>query len=228
MPRGTVLIADDDPVIAGLVETLLDRAGFTVIHMPDGQEALRAAYDRKPDLVILDVNMPKLDGWTVLSRLREVSAVPVLMLTDEDSEMSKVRGLREGADDYVAKPFQRQELLARVEALIRRAQIAAPAGPEVTRSGPLEVRHDEGVVSVAGEEIALTPLEFRLLSTFVRNPRQVLSADRIVELVWRDPYTAQDQVKLLVGRLRKKLADPLGAEVIETVRGFGYRFNPPG
>ena len=222
-----MLIADDDPVIASMVETLLAREGFTVVHTPDGQEALRAAYERKPDLVILDVNMPKLDGWTVLSRLREVSAVPVLMLTDETGEMQKVRGLREGADDYVGKPFQRQELLARVEALIRRAAMAAPAGPDVASAGPLEVRHDEGVASVSGEELSLTPLEFRLLSSFTRNPRQVLSSEQIIELVWQDPYTAPEQVKLLVGRLRKKLAGPLDVEVIETVRGFGYRYRPP-
>lgn len=223
-----MLIADDDPVIGGMVETLLGREGFTVIHKHDGQEALRAAYDRKPDLVILDVNMPKLDGWTVLSRLREVSAVPVLMLTDQIDEMSKVRGLREGADDYVAKPFQRQELLARVEALIRRSRLTASGEADIVSTGPLEVRHDEGVASVNGDELTLTPLEFRLLSSFARNPRQVLSSDKIVELVWQDPYTAPDQVKLLVGRLRKKLAGPLEVEVIETVRGFGYRFNPPG
>jgi DNA-binding response OmpR family regulator len=228
MGLGTVLIADDDPVIAGMLEALLDREGYTVVPTADGQEALKAAYERKPDLVILDVNMPKLSGWTVLSRLREVSAVPVLMLTDEAGELSKVRGLREGADDYVAKPFARQELLARVDALIRRSRQAASAAPPIASSGPLEVRYDEGVVSVDGEELALTPLEFRLLSTFARNPRQVLSSDRIVELVWQDPYTAPEQVKLLVGRLRRKLSGRLDAEVIETVRGFGYRFNPPG
>ena len=97
----------------------------------------------------------------------------------------------------------------------------------MTSAGALEVRHDEGVATVGGEELSLTPLEFRLLSTFARNPRQVLSADRILELVWQDPYTATDQVKLLVGRLRKKLAGRLDADPIETVRGFGYRFNPP-
>jgi DNA-binding response OmpR family regulator len=227
MPRGTVLIADDDPVIAEMVRTLLEREGYTVVPTADGQAALRVAYERKPDMVILDVNMPKLDGWTVLSRLREVSEVPVLMLTDEASEMNKVRGLRDGADDYVTKPFSRQELVARVDALIRRAKQAAPQGPDVVRAGPLEVRHDEGLASVAGVELALTPLEFRLLSSFARNPRQVLSSERIVELVWQDPYTASDQVKLLVGRLRRKLEGPLEVQVIETVRGFGYRFNPP-
>jgi DNA-binding response OmpR family regulator len=224
----TVLIADDHPVIVEMVGTLLERQGYEVVRATDGQEALKAAYDRKPDLVILDVEMPKLDGWAVLSRLREVSEVPVLMLTAEDSEMHKVRGLSEGADDYVTKPFSPQEFVARVDALLRRSRMARDDAPDVTTAGPMEVRHDEGVVVVGGEEISLTPLEFRLLSTFARNPRQVLSADRILELVWQDPYTAPEQVKLLVGRLRKKLSGPLDGDPIETVRGFGYRFNPPG
>jgi DNA-binding response OmpR family regulator len=223
-----VLIADDDPMVTDMVEMLLGREGYTIVLAHDGQAALAAAYERKPDVVILDVNMPKLDGWTVLSRLREVSEVPVLMLTDMDAETNKVRGLREGADDYVTKPFGRAELMARVEALIRRSRKSAPAGPDVTSAGPLEVRHEEGVASVQGQELQLTPLEFRLLSTFARNPRQVLSGERIVELLWSDPYTESDQVKLLVGRLRRKLSGPLNGEVIETVRGFGYRFNPPG
>ncbi len=224
----TVLIADDHPVIVEMVGTLLERQGHEVVRAADGQEALKAAYDRKPDLVILDVEMPKLDGWAVLSRLREVSEVPVLMLTSDDTEMHKVRGLREGADDYVTKPFNPQEFVARVDALIRRSRLSSDEAPDLTTAGSLEVRHDEGVATVAGEELSLTPLEFRLLSTFARNPRQVLSANRIVELVWQDPYTSSDQVKLLVGRLRKKLATKLDGDPIETVRGFGYRFNPPG
>ena len=224
----TVLVADDHPVVVELVGTLLEREGYTVVRAADGQEALKAAYDRKPDLVVLDVEMPKLDGWTVLSRIREVSQVPVLMLTSNDEETHKVRGLRGGADDYVTKPFSPPEFVARIDALLRRARRTSDQEPDVTRAGPLEVRHDEGIVTIDEREIALTPLEFRLLSTFARNPRHVLAADRIVELVWQDAYTAPEQVKLLVGRLRKKLAaGDLEPSTIETVRGFGYRFNPP-
>ena len=223
-----MLIADDDSMVTDMVKLLLDREGYDVVLAHDGRAALAAAYERKPDVIILDVNMPELDGWTVLSRLREVSEIPVLMLTDMAAETNKVRGLREGADDYVTKPFGRGELLARVEALLRRSRASAPAAPDVTSAGSLEIRHEEGVASVDGRELQLTPLEFRLLSTFARNPRQVLGGDRILELVWNDPYTQSDQVKLLVGRLRRKLSPPLEGEVIETVRGFGYRFNPPG
>ena len=125
----TVLIADDHPVVVEMVGKLLERQGHEVVRAADGQEALKAAYDRKPDLVILDVEMPKLDGWAVLSRLREVSEVPVLMLTADDAEMHKVRGLREGADDYVTKPFSPQEFVARVDALIRRSRLSRDEGP---------------------------------------------------------------------------------------------------
>jgi DNA-binding response OmpR family regulator len=224
----TILVADDDPAVVDAVELLLEREGHRVVCASDGQEALKTAYLHKPDLIVLDLGMPKLDGWQVLKRLREVTEAPVLMLTAEGAEANKVRGLREGADDYVTKPFGRQELLARVDALLRRAPMTAHQVPEVTQLGPLEVRHEEGVTRIDGEELALTPLEFRLLSNFARNPRQVLSADRIVELVWQNPHSSPNQVKLLVRRLRKKLIGELDADPIETVRGFGYRFNPPG
>ena len=210
-------------MVVDAVGTVLERGGHTV----GGEEALKAAYDRKPDLVVLDVEMPKLDGWKVLERLREVSDVPVLMLTARTEEPYKVRGLRAGADDYVTKPFGPPELLARVDAILRRIQTEGRTAPEVTQIGPLEVRHDEGVVRIVAEELPLTPLEFRLLSVLVRNPGKVLSSDQLVELVWNDPYASPDQVKLLVSRLRKKLADSLEVDPIETVRGFGYRFNTP-
>jgi DNA-binding response OmpR family regulator len=223
----TILVADDDPAVLDVVEMLLEREGHRVVRASEGQEALTRAYQRKPDLIVLDLEMPKLSGWQVLKRLREVTEAPVLMLTAEGAEAHKVRGLREGADDYVTKPFGRQELLARVDALLRRAPMTARAVAEVTRLGPLEIRHEEGVARIDSEELALTPLEFRLLSTLARNPRQVLSADRLVELVWQNPHYSSKQVKLLVGRLRKKLIGKLDADPIETVRGFGYRFNPP-
>jgi DNA-binding response OmpR family regulator len=224
----TVLVADDDPDVLNLVATLLERAGHHVARAKDGSEAIKAVYGRRPDAVVLDISMPGLDGWQVLERIREVSEVPVLMLTAESDELDKVRGLRSGADDFVTKPFGRQELLARVEALLRRSRGRAGADREVDVSehGALRVDHQQRLATVAGEELKLTPLEFRLLAAFARNPRQVLSGDQIVDLVWDDPFTAQDQVKLLVGRLRKKLGGPEAGE-IETVRGFGYRFTPP-
>ncbi len=221
----TVLIAEDDPDILALVARLIERAGHNVIRATDGQEALKQLFDRRPDLVLLDVGMPKLNGWQVLERIREVSDVPVLMLTAESQEMDKVRGLREGADDFVSKPFGRQELAARVDALLRRSMRSGPveAPPDVTRIGPLEIDHEQRQASVGSVPLTLTPLEFRMLATFARNPGIVLTGDRIVELVWGDNYTASEQVKVLVGRLRRKLEAAEGAPAIETVRGFGYR-----
>lgn len=228
-----ILVADDDPDLLHLVATLLERAGHEVVRSADGQEAMRAVYERRPDLVVLDIGMPGLDGWQVLERIREVSDVPVLVLTAESDELDKVRGLRAGADDFVTKPFGRQELLARVEAVLRRGRRGAGrAGGtqdvDVTQHGPLSVDHVQRVARVGDRELRVTPLEFRLLAVFARNPRQVLSGEQIVEQVWGDPYVATEQVKLLVGRLRRKVVPPLDAGAIETVRGFGYRFNPPG
>jgi DNA-binding response OmpR family regulator len=152
------------------------------------------------------------------------------MLTARTQELERVRGLTTGADDYVAKPFGRQELLARVQALLRRAQRGAPADePETYADAYLSIDWAQARVAVGDREVQLTPLEFRLLSTFVRHPRQVLSRDQLLELVWGDAFgVAGDQVKLYVGYLRRKL-DPESPDTvpIETVRGFGYRYLAP-
>jgi DNA-binding response OmpR family regulator len=227
----TVLVADDDPDILALVGRLVERSGHTVVRASDGQEAVKALFERRPDLVVLDIGMPKLHGWQVLERIREVSDVPVLMLTAESDELDKVRGLREGADDFVTKPFGRQELAARIDALLRRSlrtRTAAQPLPDVTRAGTLEVDHEQRRATIGDVELQLTPLEFRLLAAFARNPNQVLSGDRIIELVWQGEYTAPEQVKVLMGRLRRKVSAAPGGPEIETVRGFGYRLRPSG
>jgi DNA-binding response OmpR family regulator len=224
MSSSSVLVVDDNPDILAMVSLLLERAGHQVIRAPDGRAALKAVFDRRPDLVVLDIGMPGLDGWQVLERVREVSDVPVLMLTAESDELDKVRGLRAGADDFVTKPFGRQELVARVEALLRRNRRAPEREVDVSTAGSLTVDHVQRVASVGGEELKLTPLEFRLLAAFARNAGQVLSPSQIVEFVWGDSHVAPDQVKLAVGRLRRKLEDHLDPPPIETVRGFGYRY----
>jgi DNA-binding response OmpR family regulator len=220
-----VLVADDDLDVRTLVRTLLERAGHEVVEAADGMECLRALYERHPELVVLDVGMPALDGWKTLERIREVADVPVLLLTARGEELDRVRGLRAGADDYVSKPFGRQELLARVDALLRRAP--GPAGVhEAYVDDLLEVDFAQRSVTANGLRVDLTPLEFRLLAAFVRHPGQVLSHDQLRQLVWGDPdSTSRDQVKLYVGYLRRKLDDAIrtGAP-IETVRGFGYRY----
>ena len=223
----SILVVDDDDDIRALVGELLERAGHVVIKAPDGESALKLFYSRKPDLVVLDVSMPGLDGWEVLNRIRELSDVPVLMLTARAEELEKVRGLRAGADDYVTKPFGRQELLARVDATLRRGR-SAPQAQETYADDFLTVDFAQRKVTAGGVELALTPLEFRLLGAFVRNQNQVLSHDQLLELAWGDARSAdRDQVKLYVGYLRRKLGTGVGDESpIETVRGFGYRYRP--
>ena len=222
----TVLVAEDAPDVRRLIVRLLERDGYEVIEAEDGLAAMRAVFDRRPDAVLLDVDMPRMDGWQVLERVREVSDVPVVMLTAQAEELSKVRGLRGGADDYVTKPFGRQELLARVESVLRRGRAAAGPQTDAYDDGVLTVDFAQRLASVRGTELRLTPLEFKLLAAFARHPGQVLSQDQLIELVWNEPYIAPEQVKLLVGRLRKKLAPHLDGDVVETVRGFGYRFTP--
>jgi DNA-binding response OmpR family regulator len=225
----SILVVDDDDDIRALVGELLERAGHVVIKAPDGESALKLFYSRQPDLVVLDVSMPGLDGWEVLNRIRELSDVPVLMLTARAEELEKVRGLRAGADDYVTKPFGRQELLARVDATLRRGR-SAPHAQETYADDFLTVDFAQRKVTTGGVEPALTPLEFRLLGAFVRNQNQVLSHDQLLELAWGDARSAdRDQVKLYVGYLRRKLGTGVGDESpIETVRGFGYRYRPLG
>ena len=222
-----VLVVDDDPDVRGLVVRLLEGAGYDVTTASDGQEGLRALYGARPDLVVLDLTMPRMDGWQTLERIREVSDVPVLVLTGRAAELETVRGLKAGADDYVTKPFRRQELLARVQALLRRG-VPREDVAQTYEDDVLRIDFPQRAVTVSGRPVALTPTEFRLLTTLVRHPNQVLSREQILELVWSDPYAVSpDQVKLYVGYLRRKL-DVSGARVpIETVRGFGYRYSPP-
>lgn len=223
-----MLVVDDESDLRALLVELLERGGYAVSAVANGREALRALYVVRPDLVVLDVKMPGMDGWQTLERIRELTEVPVLMLTARTAELEKVRGLRAGADDYVAKPFGHQELLARTEALLRRA----PTRPDIHETyadGLVEVDFAQRVVSVRGRDVALTPKEFKLLASFVRHPNQVLSREQLLELAWNDTYgVSRDAVKLYVGYLRRKLTAGTGnACPIETVRGFGYRYRPP-
>lgn len=227
MAASRILVVDDDDDIRGLLRALLERAGYQVSVAADGRAGLRELYSASPDLVILDVAMPGLDGWATLERIREVTDVPVLMLTARDAELERVRGLKAGADDYVVKPFGRQELVARVEVLLRRPR--SGVAQETYADARLSISYAERAVRYDEREVELTRLEYRLLTTFVDHPNQVLSHDQLRELVWGDTVaTARDEVKLYVGYLRRKLAPeaPLSTP-IETVRGFGYRYRPP-
>jgi DNA-binding response OmpR family regulator len=225
-PALSVLVVDDDSDVRALVTTLLGRAGYLVAEAENGRAALKALYEQRPDLVVLDVNMPNLDGWGTLERIRELSDVPVIMLSARSEELEKVRALRAGADDYVTKPFGRQELLARVETVLRRA---GGGGMKETYSDSImTVDFGERRLSVGERSVELTPLEFKLLAAFVEHPNQLLEHGQLLAMVWGgERGTSRDQVKLYVGYLRKKLADAGAApDAIETVRGYGYRYSP--
>ena len=227
MNERRILVVDDDADIRGLLRELLERRGFAVAEAADGKQALQEMYEGRPDLVLLDVSMPGLDGWTTLERIRELSDVPVVMLTARSEELEKTRGLRAGADDYVTKPFGRQELLARIEALLRRAGGREAAAAETYTDLFVSIDFAQRSVTAGDRPVDLTPLEFKLLTTFVRHPNQVLSHDQLLQLVWGDLDASREQVKLYVGYLRKKLSPEAPEQApIETRRGFGYAYRP--
>ena len=209
-----------------LLGTVLRRAGYDVLPAPDGEEGLHLFSARRPDIVLLDVHMPGFNGWEVLERIRERSEVPILMLTALADDTSKVRALNGGADDYLVKPASAAELIARVGALLRRAR-RVPGFDALTTydDGAVRVDFDARVAQVDGRELSLTPLEYRLLSAFVRHPGQILSREDLLREVWHDETGGpSDHVKIYVGYLRRKLGRLSDEEMVETVRGFGYRW----
>lgn len=229
MGGSRILVIDDDVTTQQLLRAMLERDGHDVREARDGRAGLRELYATTPDLVILDVDMPELDGWGALERIRDLSDVPVLMLTGHQDELQRVRGLLGGADDYVVKPFGHQELAARVHALLRRAG-GREADEQQTYSDPLlSIDFAQRAVRYRERELQLTPLEFKLLATLVRHPNQVLSREQLLELVWGARSGSAEQVKIYVGYLRRKL-DPAAPDStpVETVRGFGYRYRRPG
>ena len=219
-----VLLIEDDADIALGVSTVLSRSGFEVRSAVEGRDGLRLFHRERPDIVVLDVGLPEMDGWTVLERIRELSEVPVLMLTSHGREADKVRGLRAGADDYLTKPFGTAEFVARVQALLRRQRPSDPL-PEVFDDGSVRINFGTHSVFVAGDPVELTPTEFRLLAALVRHRGQVLSPVKLLDLAWSDPLgIGPDRVKYTVMRLRRKLGADTGESAIEAVRGFGYRY----
>jgi DNA-binding response OmpR family regulator len=226
MGDGEVLIVEDDEDLRELVRTVVEREGMATIQAADGREGLRKFYEHRPKLVILDIGLPGFDGWQVLERMRELGDVPVLILTANSDELDKVRGLREGADDYVTKPFGRQELIARIEALLRRAG-DSQIRDDVHTDELIEIDFTQRQVTVNDRELELTPTEFRLLAALVRHPNQVLSHDQLLEMAWGDSANrSRQQVKLYIGYLRRKLLAAAAEDPIETIRGFGYKYCP--
>ena len=225
----TILLVEDDTNLARLLLRELEAVGYRARHAIDGEAALRLLEELAPAAVILDWMLPGLDGLEVLRRLRQTSAVPVLMLTARDAEVDRVVGLEVGADDYLTKPFSTRELLARVRALLRRQELLREqleadrsAGTAVLRRGPLELDPTAHLARLDGEALDLTRTEFGLLRLLLRNPGRAFSRTYLHDAVWGEPSVEGDRsVDNAILRLRRKLG-PLGA-AIETVWGVGYR-----
>jgi DNA-binding response OmpR family regulator len=224
--RKRVLAVDDDEDIRAVLLGVLQRADFEVITASTGTAALQAVFDHRPDAMVLDIGLPDLHGFEVVRRVRELTDLPLLLLTARTMEQDKVRGLGLGADDYVTKPFSNAELVARLHALLRRAP-AGPDAPQVMVDGPLQLDLRSRVATLAGSPVELTPTDWSLLVTFLSNRHIVLSTGQLLNLAWGDPAAiGPDRVKYAVLRLRRRLGwnDPASSP-IEAVRGFGYRYN---
>ena len=226
------LVVDDDRVLLDVLAFTLRREGFQVVRALDGEMALELWAAEQPDLVVLDVNLPKLDGFTVCQRIREQANTPIILLTVRDEEDDIVHGLELGADDYIAKPFSPRQLIARSQAVLRRAgKMAAPASRQL---GPLKLEPGRREMQLGqGESILLTPLENRLLDYLMLNAGHVLTAESIIEHVWGAEGGDRDMLRQLVHRLRSKIAQATSPETlaegsqaalprIETIPGLGY------
>ncbi len=226
-----VLVIDDDPEVGKLVEAILRSMDLTVLQAYSGTEGLQRSYDLRPDLIVLDVMMPGMDGFDVCSRLREITAAPILMLTARNSDMDVVRGFNAGVDDFVKKPFKGGELGARVRALLRRAEenSKASSAPSQTYSDPiLNIDLVSRSVSLLGKSLNLSPREYELLVCLLRRQGNVVSHRELLREVWGDSYIDDiSMVSLYVFYLRNKLEDGRhGHQYIHTQRGRGYRFEP--
>jgi two-component system, OmpR family, response regulator ResD len=227
--RRTVLVVDDEPTITEVVSRYLQRAGYKTEIAADGAQALASARRQRPDLVVLDLMLPKIGGLDVMRRLREHdhARIPIILLTARGEESDRITGLRLGADDYVVKPFSPAELVARIDAVLRRVDV--PAGEQAAiKVGDLLIDPPGRQVLVDGEEAQLTGREFDLLLFFVTHPGQVFSRTQLMDAVWQYSfYTDTSTVTVHIRRLRSKIeADPAKPRYLETVWGIGYRFQP--
>ncbi len=226
-PGATILLVDDEESIQKLLTYPLERDGYTVVQARDGEEALERFTVDRPDLVLLDLALPKLDGLEVCRRIRAQSTVPILMLTARDDEIDTVLGLEIGADDYITKPFSIRELRSRIRAAMRRASLPPPGEPdELIESDGLRIDLPRRVVEVRGEPVQLTYLEFELLRTLAAAPGRVYTRQTLLDKLWggaqfRDPRTIDVHVRHLREKIERNPSEP---EFIFTVRGVGYRF----
>jgi two-component system, OmpR family, response regulator MprA len=215
----TILVVDDDPKIRSVLGRGLRFEGYDVQIAAGGQEALQLARETPFDLVVLDLTMPRMDGLEVCRRLRRGVSIPILMLTARDAVADRIVGLDSGADDYLTKPFDFEELLARVRALLRRAQ---PQSGEILTFADLRLDTGTREAERGGRRVDLTTREYELLLLFMRHPRQVLLRDQILDRVWGDAMVESNAIEVHIGRLRDKLEADNEERLIQTIRGAGY------
>jgi two-component system KDP operon response regulator KdpE len=226
-----ILVVDDDPRLREALEVglQLQWQDAQVLVANDGEAGLELFFQEEPDVVLLDVSMPRMNGFDVLREVRRVSDVPVIMLTARGEDVDQVRGLELGADDYVPKPFSHLALMARIKAVIRRAEMPPPVEslPDFT-AGDLAIHFQNQEVTLAGEPVKLTPIEYKLLYHLVRNAGHLMPHQALLDRVWGADYDAgPEYLKVFISRLRAKLRRPGGSDFIETERGRGYRFVRP-
>jgi len=228
--RTTILVADDEPQLLRLITRNLQLEEYEVLAASDGQQALDAIEAHVPDLVLLDVMMPRMDGFTVAERVREFSAVPIIIVTARGQDQDKIRGLDVGADDYLTKPFSVDELLARVRAVLRRARLSANESAQGARtkmsSGDLTIDFAQHIVTMQGKEVTLTPIEYRLLSYLMQNAGRVVTHDLLLEHVWGAEYVGESHLlQVNMNRLRRKIEpDAAHPHYVLTKAGVGYIF----
>lgn len=218
-----ILVVDDEPKVVRLARDYLEKQGFRVLTAGDGQSALTAARGEKPDLIILDLMLPGIDGREVCRILRRESDVPIIMLTALSEEIDQVTGLEIGADDYIVKPFSPRALVARVRALLRRTRGEIRA-PNVIRTGGLEIDSQKYSVTYNGNSLKLTPNEFKILHILASHPGQTITREQLLEHLHGTAFTTDRSVDSHIKNLRKKLESASGQHMIETVYGIGYRF----
>lgn len=220
-----ILIVDDEPRFLRLIEANLQTEGYEIIQAKDGKQAVDETVSQQPDLVLLDVMMPEMDGFQACERIREFSNVPIIMLTAKGEEDQRIKGLNLGADDYIVKPFSAGEMLARVRAVLRRAQARSQeAGEAMFTRGDLQIDFARAEVRLAGEPVALSATEYRLLLQFARAAGKILSSEELLRNVWGEEYSEEKEILWVsISRLRQKLEnDPKQPEMIVTHSGAGY------
>lgn len=225
---GKILIIEDDATCAELLRFQLERAGYGVSIATDGTSGLRHTYAWQPDLILLDVMLPTMSGWAVCERLRQIADIPVIFLTVLEQDRYVVQGLKLGADDYIVKPYDHRELLARIEAVLRRHAMHVEPLPGVFVYGNLQIDFNDRRVFRGNETIYLTPLEFKLLACLAEHPGASLPHDYLIRRVWGTEKQSRGSLKLYIWYLRKKLErDPSQPRIILTDHGVGYRLRNP-